>query len=169
MIYAERLQIRLNQSDAGSGGRRSFFGDIYVGDGNCFIDGNASDGDRNDAPGGHWYNGLSVYIAGLYSKSQGKIYDTTISGRITNEMVKEWWEINGDPWYEEYGFNHNNRDVSAGQRIQDNVDGAELDGALIDRVGQGTISDHFNSSRSALGPRPLPATRRSSTSWTGSS
>ena len=137
VIYAERLQIRLNQSDAGSKGRRSFFGDIYVGDGNCFIDGNASDGDRNDAPGGYGYNGLSIYIAGLYSKSQGKIYDTTISGSINNDKVKR------DPWYERNGFNHNNKDVAAGERIQDNVGGAELDGALIGRVGQGTISDHF--------------------------
>lgn len=140
VIYAERLQIRLNQSDAGSKGRRSFFGDIYVGDGNCFIDGNASDGDRNDdAPDGQWYNGLSIYIAGLYSKSQGKIYDTTISGKITND------EVGRKSWYEKNGFNYNDRDVAVGksESIQDNVDGEELDGALIDRVDQGTISDHF--------------------------
>ena len=139
VIYAERLQIRLNQSDAGSGGRRSFFGDIYVGDGNCFIDGNASDGDRNDAPDGQWYNGLSIYIAGLYSKSQGKIYDTTVSGKITND------EVGRKSWYEKNGFNYNDRDVAVGksESIQDNVDGEELDGALIDRVDQGTISDHF--------------------------
>ena len=137
VIYAERLQIRLNQSDAGSKGRRSFFGDIYVGDGNCFIDGNASDGDRNDAPDGQGYNGLSIYIAGLYSKSQGKIYDTTISGKITNAKVRR------KSWYERNGFNYNDRDVAAGESIQDNVDGAELDGVLKDRVVQGTISDHF--------------------------
>ena len=137
VIYAERLQIRLNQSDAGSKGRRSFFGDIYVGDGNCFIDGNASDGDRKDAPDEQGYNGLSIYIAGLYSKSQGKIYDTTISGSINNDEVRR------KSWYERNGFNHNNRDVSAGQRIQDNVGGDELDGALIDRVVQRTISDHL--------------------------
>ena len=137
VIYAERLQIRLNQSDAGSKGRRSFFGDIYVGDGNCFIDGNASDGDRNDAPGGQGYNGLSVYIAGLYSESQGKIYDTTISGKITNVKVRR------ESWYEKNDCNYNNRDVAAEESIQDNVDGPELNDDLIDRVDQGTISDHF--------------------------
>ena len=113
VIYAERFQLRTNQSNAQRGKSTdvNYLGHLYVGKGGLYIDGNedghdgrgdgGSDGDRNA------YNGLSTKIMSLYTASSGIIYDVTISDKLTNDTYWEvgmWWD---ESWYQHYGHNFN--------------------------------------------------------------
>ena len=124
VIYAERFQLRTNQSDAQTlkSTDVNYLGHLYVGKGGLYIDGNEdghdgrapsliSDGSRNA------YNGLSTKFESLYTASAGNIWDVTVSDKITNETDWYWkdgWLWSEAPLYEINGNNYNGS-VSAGE------------------------------------------------------
>lgn len=123
VIYAERFQLRTNQSDAQTGKSTdvNYLGHLYVGKGGLYIDGN-EDGHDGRGPGGsngsrNKYNGLSTKFETLYTASAGNIWDVTVSDKITNETGWYWkdgWLWSEAPLYEINGMNYNGS-VSAGE------------------------------------------------------
>lgn len=123
VIYAERFQLRTNQSDAQTGKSTdvNYLGHLYVGNGGLYIDGN-EDGHDGRGPGGsngsrNKYNGLSTKFETLYTASAGNIWDVTVSDKITNETGWYWkdgWLLTEAPLYEINGMNYNGS-VSAGE------------------------------------------------------
>lgn len=122
VIYAERFQLRTNQSDAQTGKSTdvNYLGHLYVGKGGLYIDGN-DDGHDGRGPGGgsgsrNAYNGLSTKFETLYTASAGNIWDVTVSTEIKNETVWYWEGIirKSASWYKYYGMNYNGS-VSAGE------------------------------------------------------
>ena len=122
VIYAERFQLRTNQSDAQTGKSTdvNYLGHLYVGKGGLYIDGN-DDGHDGRGPGGgsgsrNAYNGLSTKFETLYTASSGNIWDVTVSTEIKNETIWYWEGIirKSASWYKYYGMNYNGS-VSAGE------------------------------------------------------
>ena len=122
VIYAERFQLRTNQSDAQTGKSTdvNYLGHLYVGKGGLYIDGN-DDGHDERGPGGGSgtggaYNGLSTKFETLYTASSGNIWDVTVSTEIKNETIWYWEGIirKSASWYKYYGMNYNGS-VSAGE------------------------------------------------------
>ena len=122
VIYAERFQLRTNQSDAQTGKSTdvNYLGHLYVGKGGLYIDGN-DDGHDGRGPGGgsgsrNAYNGLSTKFETLYTASSGNIWDVTVSTEIKNETIRYWEGIihKSASWYKYYGMNYNGS-VSAGE------------------------------------------------------
>ena len=122
VIYAERFQLRTNQSGAKAGMSTdvNYLGHLYVGEGGLYIDGN-EDGHDGRKYGGNGkrnvYNGLSTKFETLYTASSGNIWDVTVSTEITNETgwyKKDGWLWTEAPLYEINGMNYNGS-VSAGE------------------------------------------------------
>lgn len=123
VIYAERFQLRTNQSDAQAlkSTDVNYLGHLYVGEGGLYIDGN-EDGHDGRIPGDrdgsrNAYNGLSTKFETLYTASAGNIWDVTVSDKITNETGWYWkdgWLWSEAPLYEINGMNYNGS-VSAGE------------------------------------------------------
>ena len=123
VIYAERFQLRTNQSDAQSlkSTDVNYLGHLYVGKGGLYIDGNEDGHDGRGDGGGNGeegaYNGLSTKFETLYTASAGNIWDVTVSTEITNETgwyKKDGWLWTEAPLYEINGMNYNGS-VSAGE------------------------------------------------------
>ena len=122
VIYAERFQLRTNQSDAQAlkSTDVNYLGHLYVGEGGLYIDGN-EDGHDGRGPGNingsrDEYNGLSTKFETLYTASSGNIWDVTVSTEIKNETIRYWEGIirKSASWYKYYGMNYNGS-VSAGE------------------------------------------------------
>lgn len=122
VIYAERFQLRTNQSDAQSlkSTDVNYLGHLYVGEGGLYIDGNEDGHDGRGDGGGNGkegaYNGLSTKFESLYTASAGNIWDVTVSNEIKNETVWYWDGIirKSTSWYNYHGMNYNGS-VSAGE------------------------------------------------------
>lgn len=143
VIYAERFQLRTNQSDAQTGKSTdvNYLGSVYVGKGGFYIDGN-DDGHDERGPGGSKgeggaYNGLSTKLEGLYTASSGVMWDVTVSDRLTDDTYWEFGMWGSESWYQHYGHNfngeNNNYTINAG------FSKAKVDAGLIGYIQNGSM------------------------------
>ena len=143
VIYAERFQLRTNQSDAQTlkSTDVNYLGSVYVGKGGFYIDGN-DDGHDERGPGGSKgeggaYNGLSTKLEGLYTASSGVMWDVTVSERLTNDT---YWEVGmwgSESWYQHYGHNFNGENDN--YTINAGFSKAKVDAGLIGYIQNGSM------------------------------
>ena len=143
VIYAERFQLRTNQSDAQTGKSTdvNYLGSVYVGKGGFYIDGNDDGHDGRGPDGskgeGGAYNGLSTKLEGLYTASSGVMWDVTVSDRLTDDTYWEFGMWGSESWYQHYGHNfngeNNNYTINAG------FSKAKVDAGLIGYIQNGSM------------------------------
>lgn len=143
VIYAERFQLRTNQSDAQTGKSTdvNYLGSVYVGKGGFYIDGNDDGHDERGPGGGNGtggaYNGLSTKLEGLYTASSGIMWDVTVSERLTNDT---YWKVGmlwPESWYQHYGHNFNGENDN--YTINAGFSKAKVDAGLIGYIQNGSM------------------------------